>query len=328
DHVRGVNLAWFWLDEAPLAGYYAWQVLKGRLRQKGFAPAGWATGTPHGRDGYARDFELQPRSQHALFRAATSTNAQHLPPGYVEELGYAGAFAQQEIEGLFVAFEGLVYSLDASLQGHLREAAPDQVWARVIGGVDWGYTNPAAALVFGLDGDGRAWQLDEWYQRRAALEETLLPALVALTRRYGVATWYCGPDEPEHIVALGAALAHEGLRARALGAVNAVRPGIQTVTALLAPRADGTRGLYVAPRCVHTLAEYASYQYATDAASNATPGYAGDGGGRRDASEAPLKQHDHAMDATRYALHTAFSQGRATEAYLAELLRAQTMRTS
>ena len=75
DRLRGLNLAWFWLDEAPLCGYYAWQVLKGRLRQRGYATAGWATGTPKGRDGFARDFELAPRPGHALFRASTWANA-------------------------------------------------------------------------------------------------------------------------------------------------------------------------------------------------------------------------------------------------------------
>jgi len=155
-------------------------------------------------------------------------------------------------------------------------------------------------------------QIDEFYQRRASLEETVLPALLDLTRRYGVQTWYCGPDEPEHIVALAAALAREGLPTRALRADNSVRAGIQTVTALLALRPDGTRGLYVAPRCVNTIAEYASYQYATPDAPTGQ-------NARRDPSEQPLKQHDHALDATRYALHTALGQSRATNAWLAAL---------
>lgn len=175
--------------------------------------------------------------------------------------------------------------------------------------MDWGYTNPAAALVFGIDGDNRAWQLDEFYQRRAALEETLRPAIVELTRRYAVQRWYCGPDEPEHITALAAALARERLPALTLKADNAVRPGIQTITSLLALRDDGTRGLYVSPRCVHTIAEYATYQYATADA------------GKRDPSEQPVKQNDHALDATRYALHSALGVSRATDAYLAELQR-------
>lgn len=310
NRLRGLNLAWFWLDEAPLCGHYAWEVLKGRLRQRDFDPCAWATGTPKGRDGFAREFELEPLPGHALFRASTRINAHNLPPGYIEDLGYSGAFAAQEIEGLFVAFEGLVYTFDAAQRGHLREPAPGQRFVRVIGGVDWGYTNPAAAVVFGLDGDRRAWQLAEFYQRRANLNEVLLPALLDLTRRWGVQTWFCGPDEPEHIAALDAALSRVGLPARALAADNRVAAGIQTVAGLLALRGDGTRGLYVSPTCERTIAEYGAYRYA-DALPN----------GRHDPSEQPLKQNDHSLDATRYALHSELGQPAQADAYLSGMRR-------
>ncbi len=318
DRLRGLNLAWFWLDEAPLCGHYAWQILKGRLRQRGYLTAGWATGTPKGRDGYWREFEAEPDRGHILYRASTRLN-RFLPAGYIEDLGYTGAFALQEIEGRFVAFDGLVYTFEASVEGNLRE--PDsghQPWSDVIGGVDWGYTNPAAALVFGLDSDDRAWQLDEWCQRRASLDGALIPALLDLTRRHHVRRWYCGPDEPEHIAALAAALAREGLPCRAVKADNAVRPGIQTVTALLAPRPDKTRGLYVAPRCRRTIAEFSTYQYAP---SLSGPGDGPDGAPARPASEEPLKRNDHCMDALRYALHTALTEGRRADTYLANLQR-------
>lgn len=313
DFARGLNLAWFWLDEAPLCGYYAWEVLKGRLRQPGHQTAAWATGTPHGRDGFARDFELTPRRGHTLYRASTWANAHNLPPDFIADLGYSGSFEQQEVYGLFVAFEGLVYTLDRSTDGVLRDPAVrgDAPWARVIGGVDWGYTNPSAALVFARDGDGAFWQVAEFYQRRASLEETLLPQIVALTREHAVEEWYCGPDEPEHIEALRLALSRAGLRARVTRADNAVRAGIQTVTSLLARRADGSRGLYISPRMVHTLAEYDQYRYATAASG-------------RDPAEQPIKQNDHALDATRYALHSELARqrgARQTDRWLADLQR-------
>jgi hypothetical protein len=219
------------------------------------------------------------------------------------------------VYGLFVAFEGLVYTLDRSADGVIRDpqtrgAAP---WARVIGGVDWGYTNPSAALVFARDGDGSYWQIAEFYQRRASLEQTLLPELVALTRAHAVEEWFCGPDEPEHIEALRLALSHAGLHTQVTRADNAVRAGIQTVTALLARRADdGRHGLYLAPWLTHTLAEYDQYRYATGAPSG------------RDPAEQPLKQNDHALDATRYALHTELARQRAatrTDGWLADLKR-------
>ena len=93
------------------------------------------------------------------------------------------------------------------------------------------------------------------------------------------------------------------------GGQGALRAGIQTVTSLLARRGDGTRGLYVDPSCVNTIAEYGTYAYAT-----------GDGR-KRDPSEEPVKQCDHALDATRYALFTELGEHAATEAYLAEMQR-------
>ena len=50
-----------------------------------------------------------------------------------------------------------------------------------------------------------------------------------------------------------------------------MRAGIQTMTSLLARRPDGNYGLHIAPRCVHTIAEYGSYQYATRAGGAAIP---------------------------------------------------------
>ncbi len=288
-------------------------MLKGRLRQKGFEPAGWATGTPRGRDGYARDFELAPQAGHALFRASTLANAANLPEGYVAGLGYEGQFALQEIEGLFVAFEGLVYRFEASEgNGHIR-TWPGGTFARVVGGIDWGYTNPSAAVVFGFDGDQRAWQVGEYYQRRASVHEEVLPALVALTRAHGVQRWYADGENPEALRALAQALSAAGIGScqvlPAAKGPGSVRAGIQTVVSALAPRGDGTRGLYVDPACVATIAEYGAYAYATT------------DGDQRDASELPLKQADHAMDATRYALHGELTGWARTEAYLADMRR-------
>ncbi len=397
DRMRGLNLAWFWLDEAPLCTYYSWQMLKARLRQPGYPWQGWATGTPRGRDGFAYDFELRPRPHHALFRASTLENAAHLPPEYVEDLGYSGALYDQDVLGLFTAFEGLVYTFEADDQGHLREhpvvlewltettsntedaentagrgeetsiaqggheghegqrdgkgwdgqrrpdagavfpfsplrhSAPNPAYpevnhgpfADVLGGVDWGYTNPTAAVVFGLDGDDRAWQLDEWYQRRAPLDEVVLPALCELTRRWGIKYWYCGPDEPEHIAQLRVALSRAHLSCMVIPGNNAVSAGIQTITRALARRGDGTRGLYVSPRCTYTIAEYGSYQYPMEDTQSplGMPGGPRPAGMGAEASEVPIKANDHAMDATRYALHTHLTGKRKFDAYLADMRR-------
>ncbi len=63
---------------------------------------------------------------------------------------------------------------------------------------------------------------------------------------------------------------------------------------------------------MNTIAEYGTYAYATSPSER---------GRKRDSSEEPVKQSDHALDATRYALHTELGEHAATEAYLAQMQR-------
>ena len=110
--------------------------------------------------------------------------------------------------------------------------------------MNWGDTTPTAVL--GIDQDERAWRLDEFYQRRAPLDAVIIPTLLELTRKYNARLWRRGPDEPEHIRALGQALAEARLPCRAFPAANSVRPGIQIITRLLSKRADGSITVYTA----------------------------------------------------------------------------------
>lgn len=290
DVLRGVQLAWFWLDEAPYCGYYAWTVAKGRLRQPGYGGWGWATGTPRGKDGYYADFERRRQRGHHLERASTMANAANLPDGYVESMNYTGEFYRQEVLGQFTAYEGLVYYLEDE---HTRTPAPGVAFPRTIGGIDWGYRNPAALLPVALDHDDRAWVLDEWYQTRRKTEEIVAEA-VRLTRRYGVEHWYCGTDEPGSIALLNERLQEAHLACRASPAVTDVVEGIQTVQGFLSARPDGSRGLYVTPRARQLLSEFGQYAYKEKLRA------------LRNGDEKPEKQFDHALDALRYALHSAY----------------------
>ncbi len=293
EHRRGTNLSFFWLDEGIFCGYDAWRVMKARLRQRAMPLQGWLTSTPRGRDQFFEDFEGHPAMGHRLIRGATRQNI-HLPPGYVESLGYAGAFALQELEGLFVAREGLVYHLRPE---HVAPAPPVEMMEDVAGGIDWGYRNPLHLCVLGRR-EGIVYQLAEYRAVEASRERTIFPALVALTRQFHVRTWYAGPDRPEDIAAAQDWLRHEDLPARVQGAHNAVLAGIESVR--LYVESDPPR-FFIDPSCAHTLAEFATYRYPDDA----LPG--GDRMARHD--EHPVKMDDHAMDSLRYALYSAWGAG-------------------
>jgi len=147
--------------------------------------------------------------------------------------------------------------------------------------VDWGYTNPAVIVVLGLDGDGRAWVLEEFYQRRQLIGD-IVAAAHSLARKWNVESFHCDPSEPANLQQMGQA------KLSARPADNAVTEGIQCVKARLVDAGDGQRRLYVDPSCVNTIAEFESYCWKQQR----------DG----DLKDEPEKVNDHAMDALRYAL--------------------------
>lgn len=307
DKIRGLNIAWFWLDEAPLAGYYAFLMLKqraGRQDKTRFRKRGWITGTPKGKDGYYTEFVKKPTEEHFLVRASTRDNLKHLPDNYIEGMGLSGAFFQQEVEGSFEAFEGLVYLInedkddeDVPLRhSHIQEAPRGKRYKLVVGGIDWGYTNPAVALVIGVDGDGRAWLIDEFYKRQQQLESDFIPAVMEFTREYGVERWWCDPAEPEHIQKLKNAFDSSMYPGDIFAADNTITAGIQTVQRFLQIRPDGMPGLLVSRNCPNTIKEFGVYQY--DKQPEMMPDEL--------INEKPKKQADHSMDALRYVLHNEF----------------------
>lgn len=276
DRLRGPNIRWAWMDEGAMCTELAYSIIIGRLRADGGAWPLWITTTPRG-----RNWLWERRDTIALFRARTRDNP-YLSKEFVADLeaSYTGRFAEQELGGEFVGFDGLVYDFRDS--EHVREAAGP--WRRVIAGVDEGYTNPAVILVIGLDGDDRAHVIAEYYERRV-LQADFVAQAVKLAREYRVDTFYADPSAAGLIADMRAV----GLSV--LPAKNDVLGGIRHLQARLAIQDDGRPRLTVDPEAANTRAEFLSYVWRE----------------RNDGSrlEMPEKTNDHAMDALRYALYSA-----------------------
>lgn len=274
DRLRGPNLHWWFGDEAALYGPTVWPIMIGRLRADGRAGDAFLATTPRGRNWvYERQGEIR------LFRTRTRDNP-YLAPEFVQSLeaSYGGQFAAQELDGEFIAFEGLVYD-DFERARHIQtQAGP---FVRYVAGVDEGYTNPAVILVAGVDGDGRAHVVEEFYQRRV-LQGDVVAEAVRLHRDYKIEEFLVDPSA----AGLSADLKRHGLPVRS--AKNDVMPGIQTVKAALAVAGDGRPRLTLSPSCVNTIAEFEGYVWKEHKAA-----------GFRDE---PEKVNDHAMDTLRYIL--------------------------
>jgi hypothetical protein len=105
--IRGVELSWFFIDEGRHLSREAFDILNGRLRQPGFAHAGWVASTPNGYDWMWSLLHPDSPDQYEgaeFFEASTYDNRRHLPAQYIDELDatYEGKWHEQEVLGRFV----------------------------------------------------------------------------------------------------------------------------------------------------------------------------------------------------------------------------------
>ena len=156
-------------------------------------------------------------------------------------------WVDQEYNGLFTTMEGLVFPefAQAILPGGLRLA--DFKNAIRVGGIDFGFRNPFAAVWGVLDHDDVLWITHERYRRETALSDHA----AALPREV---MWYADPAGRTEIEELRRA----GLVVRK--GDNNIRRGIALVTARIR-----TGRLKVAPSCVNLIAESRLYRYPTPA---------------------------------------------------------------
>ena len=219
-----------------------------------------------------------PKVGHTRIPAPAGANW-HLPAEFLAELrGLEGVARERYWLGKWVGSDGLVYDLwDRAVHAVDSYAEP----ARVVVGVDYGYTDPFAAVRVELDADRRAHVASEVYQTRMQ-QSDMIDAVRSIAD--GADAVYYDSAAPQ----LGQAMRDAGLPAapcrKGPGSINA---GILRVSQRLRVADDGRPRLTVSPNCTHTIGEFESYEWRE---SN---------GNLRDA---PRDLNNHAMDAIRYAV--------------------------
>jgi hypothetical protein len=190
-------------------------------------------------------------------------------PAFIDEERRAlgQAWVDQEYECLFITMHGLVYP-DFGRAAFDDEATPS---GRRVGGIDFGWRNPFAAIWGVLDRSDVLWIDGERYLAATPLHEH-----AAALKRLGPVQWYADPAGRTEIEEFRAA----GLSVRA--GDNALRLGIAAVAARLnTGRLRVRRGA-----CPNLLTEASLYRYPA--------------AGEADRGEDPLDRDNHALAALRY----------------------------
>jgi hypothetical protein len=195
-----------------------------------------------------------------------------------ERRALGDACFRQEYECSFEALEGLVYP---EFDDCLLDTWPNPQ-GHPVGGIDWGFHNPFAALWGVHDADDVLCIAGELYARQRPLEDHVLAyhtraAADPLCPPPETIIWYADPSGPEWIA-----------RCRRAGwkvakGFNDIRLGIAAVTA----RIRSGRLKVLRPGCPNLVAESRLYRYPSDE-ERAVHG------------ENPVDDHNHALGALRY----------------------------
>lgn len=289
--LRGLTAQLAYVDEATLVPEGFWTQLLARLSTPGARL--FATTNPDSprhwlKAGYIdRAAELDLRHWH--FRLADNPS---LSPDYVASLTaeYVGLWRKRMIDGAWCVAEGAIYDMWDEAR-HVVAELPEmrRYWV----GIDYGTSNPFAALLLGHGVDDRLYVVSEWRHdgrstHRQMTDAQYSAAVRAWLRDQGVSPEWTFVDPSA--ASFSTQLWQDDYPGLAK-ATNDVGDGIRSVAAALA-----AGRLLVHESCEGLLAEL--------------PGYAWDPKATKRGEDKPLKVDDHSADALRYVVHSTAHEWR------------------
>lgn len=290
---EGMNIDWAWIDEGRLVPKLkpAMESVMRRLRGTGqWTPHPditnipdkwtclWMTTTPnHPGSVLNKYFEGKDKLENSKVYRMTVMDNPYLPQWYIDNIKrtHAGGKYDQFVLGKFAAIGAAAFEYDYTIhtQGFMP---PHEVESTVRYGVDFGWTNPSAILAIQIDGDGRAYVVEEVYGRQMSIEQRT-EHLLRLYDTYGKGPVICDRSEPENIQAF----VNAGLDAKKDESKR--DDGITDLGSRFKIQGDGKPRIYIAPECENLIDEVQTY-------------------------DPQIKVHDHAVDGVRYALAELIAQ--------------------
>ena len=203
---------------------------------------------------------------------------------------YSGVFYKRYILGLWAMAEGIIYDM-FDVDKHVKKVIANLYNSGRYVSIDYGTQNATVFLLWNRGVDGKWYCIREYYysgrdnakQRTDAEYVSDFNAFLGGIKVKGVIV---DPSAASFIVALRQA-GYPVLKAK-----NDVEDGIRLVGTLL-----NQEKIAFSASCVNTIKEFASYIWDEKAVDRG--------------EDAPIKQHDHAMDAVRYFCYMVLNNNRA-----------------
>lgn len=313
ENVVGSGLDGLWIEEGARLRDDAWNgFIMPLLADKN----GWleVTTTPLGQDWTYRDLYLQAlkgvdgygfhtwrsldniRAPHVIEAAARAKET--LPDEYY----------RREWEASYFAFIGQIYKEFG--EQHIIDELPANVrLVRRVGGQDWGFGAPGAALVAGITPGERPtfYLLDETYSDEELAEDFWAPRAKEFNAKYKFNEWVADPAEPDQLERFrraGIRVYRHSNYTRGLYDEHErdVRSGIRTTRILF----KQNRIKILRRRCPNLIEELKSYRWARRQGGTSS-GAEGPTAGLRERPESGQK--DHAATVLRYIVSWTTREG-------------------
>ena len=201
---------------------------------------------------------------------------------------FTGLWYQRFVEGLWVAAEGAIYDTYDPNRHVINHDDLPHIVEHLALGIDYGTTHPTYGILVGLGDDNRLYAIDEWAPTPGSTDHQLANDLTQWQATRPTPSWTA--------VDPAAASFRTELWQRDWGrehgghltkADNAVNDGIRVIASLFS--ADKLR---ITDRCPNLIEEI--------------PGYRWDPKATQRGEDKPVKEHDDAVDALRYAINTTY----------------------
>jgi len=233
--------------------------------------------TPKGFNHFYDLYNLQTKdSNYSSFHFTTYDNP-NIPVDEIEREKNTkpeNTFAQEYLAD-FRKQEGLVYK-EFRREVHVYKEETIINPINNIAGVDFGFTNPTAVIAITKDFDSSYWVRGEWYKSQKT--DRQIAEYVSACNFNEV---YPDPESPSAIEEM------KKLNVNVKEVVknkDSVKNGINKIRALLLQNK-----LHIHESCINLISEFETYRYDEDKPD-------------KNANENPVKDHDHALDALRYAI--------------------------
>lgn len=286
DSIVGItNVKHIWGDEAGKYRLYFWENIQGRADFCGCGVD--LTTSPYAlnwvykdlikpfRAGKRQDIEYVwapswENPYHSLFDPSKREQKRATMDSRRFDMLYGGEFGKMV---------GLVYDCYSEDENQC-DPFPMPKDARIVAGVDWGYTDRFALKIRAITAGGNHYGVSEFSKSGMILSE-IIELCKQMKRIWNIQTFYCDPSRPDSIEEFNRA----GLTA--IAAENSIRLGIDRHYELLKTR----RLKYFRGKNPHTIDEIETYHFPE----------VKDLGPDEDSKEQdPVDQNNHCLDAERY----------------------------